>query len=530
MAILLNDNLNVSRKLPVDARYGPHISVEEALLAIPSFQRYPGLTVGIRNGGDVVEYWFKNDIVDLVEKVSALEVGGTYGATGATGAQGTSGATGSTGAAGPTGATGIGEKYRTNSTNELTIGDGPNNDGIQTLTVEPGLSYTATQQIIVVDSTNASNYMHGSVVSYNKLTGSLIILVEVHGGSGTLSSWDVNLAGAIAGAPGSTGATGPSGAGVDWQLINSNTSALSNSWYLADTSSGGFTLTLPVSPSQGDFIWIQDAKRTWMNTPVLVVAGSQENIYGDAEDLSLNIEDALVLFTYVGGTIGWDVKNVSGDYNLSDLVGATGATGLRGATGFTGATGATGEQGATGPSGSGATGARGATGITGATGSLGATGATGSQGATGATSTVPGPTGATGIFPEFMPNPIKERVQLIATEVNQSITLDVTQNQIYYYYAGVATNFNINLTYTGGFNSLSLGDSVSVTVIMRHFFGTARSLNTVLLDGVAQGVHWYSGNPIAVSNAISTFTFNIIKVFSDSFIVLGTQTIATLPV
>lgn len=467
---------------------------------------------------------------DILDSDGDSVLGGGAGTNGATGATGAAGSTGATGAAGPTGATGIGERYRTSSINELTIGDGPNNDGIQTLVVEAGLSYTATQQIIVVDSTNAANYMHGTVVSYNKLTGNLVVLVETHAGTGTISSWDVNLAGATAGAPGSTGATGPSGAGVDWELINSNTSALSNKWYLADTSSAGFTLTLPASPSQGDFIWIQDAKRTWSTNPVLVVAGGQQNIYGDSEDLSLNVEDALVLFTYVGGTVGWDVKNVSGDYNLSDLVGATGSTGVTGLTGSTGIQGATGPEGPTGASGSGATGARGPTGFTGSTGAQGPSGATGPQGATGANSTVPGPTGATGVFPEFMPNPIKERVEIISTAVNQSITVNVTEKQIYYYYNGVSTNFNINLTYTGGFNSLSVGDSVSVTIIMRHYSGTARSLNTVTLDGEAFGVYWYSGNPIAVANAISTFTFNIIKMATNSFTVLGTQTIATLPI
>jgi hypothetical protein len=364
----------------------------------------------------------------------------------------------------------------------------------------------------------------------------MVMLVDVHAGSGTFSSWDVNLSGAIAGDMGATGATG---SGIEWQFASSNISATVNSWYLADTSSSEFTITLPSSPAQGDFIWIQDANKTWATNPVLVVATGEKNIYGDAEDLSLNIEDGLVLLTYIGGTTGWDVKNVSGDYDLSNLVGATGAVGATGETGSVGdigPTGATGETGATGPSGSGATGARGSTGLTGPTGPQGATGPTGIQGATGASSNVPGPTGATGVFPTFMPNPIKENVSIVNTVIDQTVDLNIKDSQVFYYSAGASSNFNINIVYTGedvtgGIgNALGIGQSISFTLIIKQPSGASRGVTTVSVEGSVYGsgsIYWYSGQPVNISGAINTYTFNLTRTSNFGYLLLATQTIAT---
>ena len=58
--------------------------------------------------------------------------------------------------------------------------------------------------------------MTGTVTSYNSSTGALVVNVTAVVGSGTYSSWNVNLSGAAgpAGATGSAGvagATGPTG-------------------------------------------------------------------------------------------------------------------------------------------------------------------------------------------------------------------------------------------------------------------------------------------------------------------------------
>jgi hypothetical protein len=56
--------------------------------------------------------------------------------------------------------------------------------------------------------------MHGDVVSYNPTTGALVVDLQHKSGSGTYSSWEINLQGAVgvAGPQGPTGATGATGA------------------------------------------------------------------------------------------------------------------------------------------------------------------------------------------------------------------------------------------------------------------------------------------------------------------------------
>ena len=81
-----------------------------------------------------------------------------------------------------------GDRYLTSSTTSLTI-DNAN----KTLTVGTGLSYTPTQNITI--SYDASNHMHGEVLTYNSGTGVLTVDVNHHTGSGTYASWVVNVGG-----------------------------------------------------------------------------------------------------------------------------------------------------------------------------------------------------------------------------------------------------------------------------------------------------------------------------------------------
>lgn len=72
MAIQLNDSINVTLAKPTDSRYGPYASTSAALSAIPSYQRYKGLVVGVLVAGSVTDYWFQAGTAngDLVEKTS----------------------------------------------------------------------------------------------------------------------------------------------------------------------------------------------------------------------------------------------------------------------------------------------------------------------------------------------------------------------------------------------------------------------------------------------------------------------------
>ena len=263
------------------------------------------------------------------------EIGPT-GPQGSTGIQGATGVAGTDGSTGATGATGLpGDKYQTTSSDTLSIATGN-----VSLTVGTGLSYSIAQDAIIAYDIN--NHMVGMVESYDPLTGALVINVATIVGTGSYSTWDVNLNGAqgIAGDTGATGATGIGTTGATGIAGPSGATGLA----------GPTGLTGPTGATglQGS-------------------TGPQ----GPAGD--------------------------TGGVGATGPIGATGvgATGVAGPTGPTGATGVAGPTGATGPQGP-----QGNAGSVGSTGPIGATGLTGPTGATGVT----GATGGFGYYGAFHSN------------------------------------------------------------------------------------------------------------------------------
>jgi hypothetical protein len=134
---------------------------------------------------------------------------GSTGSTGPVGGVGATGPTGPQGASGPVGATG--DRYATTSGSSLTIALGP-----QICIISAGLAYVPGQPIII--SNDANHYMTGTVTSYANNSpgvgfGTLTVNITAIVGSGTYSSWNVNLYATVGatGLSGATGATGPQG-------------------------------------------------------------------------------------------------------------------------------------------------------------------------------------------------------------------------------------------------------------------------------------------------------------------------------
>lgn len=128
-------------------------------------------------------------------------VNGPIGPQGVQGLQGIQGLPGVNGSSGTSGLTG--DQYRTTSNTTFTLGTST------TLTIGTGLAYTPAQDIII--SYDVNNHQICTVVSYNSGTGALVIGPPVTViGSGTYSSWIVNLNGA-AGGDGSSGTSGANG-------------------------------------------------------------------------------------------------------------------------------------------------------------------------------------------------------------------------------------------------------------------------------------------------------------------------------
>jgi hypothetical protein len=158
-----------------------------------------------------------------------------------------------------------------------------------TFTVATGLAYTIAQTVVI--AADANDYMNATITGYNSGTGVMNATVTSSLGSGTYTSWTVNLDGAVGaqGATGPTGAVGPTGntgaTGIQgitgptgpqgttgptgaqgttgatgplslltWTDVTGTTqAAASNNGYIADNS-GLVTITLPTTAAIGDLI------------------------------------------------------------------------------------------------------------------------------------------------------------------------------------------------------------------------------------------------------------------------------------
>ena len=90
---------------------------------------------------------------------------------------------------------------------------------------------------------------------------------------------------------------------LSYTRVTSNTTAVSRQSYIADTSGGTFTITLPASPASGDWVVIADGAS--FQTTALTVGRNSSTIADISENLSLNIEGVSVTFVYDGST--WEV-------------------------------------------------------------------------------------------------------------------------------------------------------------------------------------------------------------------------------
>jgi hypothetical protein len=94
--------------------------------------------------------------------------------------------------------------------------------------------------------------------------------------------------------------TGGGGAGV-YTSYSANATLTSGTNALANTSSAGFTLTLPATPAAGDQILIVDSAGTF-GTNNLIVGRNGSTISGIADDLALDISGIAVTLVYNGST------------------------------------------------------------------------------------------------------------------------------------------------------------------------------------------------------------------------------------
>lgn len=359
---------------------------------------------------------------------------GNTGGTGGTGGLGNTGNTGVTGATGAdstvpgstgnTGATGAADIYHTTSSTPVAISVGQTTD----ITVDLNLAYTVGQNVVMTADIN--NLMIGRVLSYNSADGKLLLSIDYVLGSGTYSSWTVNLNGP----EGGTGMTGPTGSGGGAVINNATENELvtvandvaeldaesqltfdGTTLYLGETFQTSLENLTTISSDTSLTIDFFDSPLQTINLQANITSVNTANrgagksltlrliTDGTNRDISFHSDIRFVgsIPTYIPAnkiailtltSFGPAESDTLAGYALEGTlpiggVGATGATGATGAGG--GATGATGATGAGGGA-TGATGPTGQDGVAGATGAGGQAGQDGSTGATGATG-LPGP-------------------------------------------------------------------------------------------------------------------------------------------
>ena len=87
-------------------------------------------------------------------------------------------------------------------------------------------------------------------------------------------------------------------------ITGANVTAVNASYHIV--SAGGITITLPASPSAGNYVTIKDGTGVAADT-TFAVARNGSNIASSATDLTFDKNFAEIVMTYINSTIGWSV-------------------------------------------------------------------------------------------------------------------------------------------------------------------------------------------------------------------------------
>jgi hypothetical protein len=99
---------------------------------------------------------------------------------------------------------------------------------------------------------------------------------------------------------------GISGSDADWSVKSSAYNAVSKDALLLDASGGAFTITLPGSAVEDDYIDFADATGHLKDNNV-TLARNGLNIMGAAEDLVVDTKNIGFRLTYYNAAQGWRV-------------------------------------------------------------------------------------------------------------------------------------------------------------------------------------------------------------------------------
>jgi hypothetical protein len=194
-------------------------------------------------------------------------------------------------------------------------------DSIEKIYVfENGTSGAFTVQVKTVSGTGPTFTAVNKGQKFVYANGTDVIDIElgVPGGSdkqiqfndnGAFGGITMGTTGQVLTTDGTTASFGDISGGASWQAVKTTGfTAVAGEGYFINTTSGAITMTLPTSPSLGDFVSVIDYAGTF-DTNNLTVGRNSQPIQGVAADLTVATERAGFTLVYTDGTQGWLLQN-----------------------------------------------------------------------------------------------------------------------------------------------------------------------------------------------------------------------------
>lgn len=93
---------------------------------------------------------------------------------------------------------------------------------------------------------------------------------------------------------------------LSYTVKTANYTAVAKDALFCDTTGGSFSITLPSSPNNNDFVFIGDGKGYFSLFP-LTVKGNGKTIMRDASDLLLNTDNVSITLVYISALNDWRI-------------------------------------------------------------------------------------------------------------------------------------------------------------------------------------------------------------------------------